>query len=332
MKYALDLSEAEVITLTELMHNGKNARMRMRGHAILLSAKGFEMNLIGRIFFVGRDAVSSWITRWEELGIIGLLDEAREGRPSKLTEDEKKVVKELIEASPRSIKTVISELEKKTGKRVSKDTIKRIGKKTKLIWKRVRHSLKRKRNQADFDVAKAEIDELKEQERRGEIDLYFFDGSGFSLTSCIPYAWQPIGQTIEVEKSKSKRINVLGFLSITNDFDSYVFESNVDAEMIIACFNQFSLTLKKTTWIVIDNAPQHTSKLFKEQLAKWVKIGLHVKYLPPYSPELNVIEILWRFMKYSWISFSAYSCFNSLKTEIERVLCQIGTKYKIIFA
>ncbi|NNM59570.1 MAG: IS630 family transposase, partial [Legionellales bacterium] len=56
------------------------------------------------------------------------------------------------------------------------------------------------------------------------------------------------------------------------------------------------------------------------------------KYLPPYSPELNLIEILWRFMKYSWISFSAYSCFNSLKTEIERVLCEVGMKYKITFA
>jgi transposase len=331
MRYVSSLPEAEVITLTELMRNGKNVRARMRGHAILLSSEGFDINLIGRIFFVGRDAVSSWLTRWEELGIVGLLDEARDGRPSKLTEDEKEWVKELIEANPRAIKTVIAELEKKTGKKVSKETIKRIAKKTRLIWKRVRHSLKKKRNQADFDIAKAEIEELRRQEMSGEIDLYFFDGSGFSLSSSVPYAWQPVGQSIEIPKSKSKRINVLGFLSITNAFDSYVFEGNVDSEMIIACFEKFSLSLKKKTWIVIDNAPPHTSKLFKEKLEHWRKIGMHIKYLPPYSPELNLIEILWRFMKYSWISFSAYSCFSSLKTEIDRVLCEVGGKYKITF-
>ena len=39
-------------------------------------------------------------------------------------------------------------------------------------------------------------------------------------------------------------------------------------------------------------------------MPKWVKRGLIIKYLPPYSPELNLIEILWRFMKYDWLPFS----------------------------
>jgi hypothetical protein len=37
---------------------------------------------------------------------------------------------------------------------------------------------------------------------------------------------------------------------------------------------------------------------------------LIIKYLPPYSPELNLIEILWRFMKYYWLPFSAYMFFG----------------------
>jgi len=42
----------------------------------------------------------------------------------------------------------------------------------------------------------------------------------------------------------------------------------------------------------------HTSKLFKSNIKKWEEKGLHLLYLPPYSPELNLIEILWREMKY----------------------------------
>ncbi len=34
--------------------------------------------------------------------------------------------------------------------------------------------------------------ELKERERKGEIDLRYFDESGFSLMPYVPYAWRPI--------------------------------------------------------------------------------------------------------------------------------------------
>jgi len=47
-----------------------------------------------------------------------------------------------------------------------------------------------------------------------------------------------------------------------------------------------------------------------EQMPKWVQKGLIIKYLPPYAPELNLIEILWRFMQYSWLPFSAYASFQ----------------------
>ncbi|KAA6323078.1 hypothetical protein EZS27_027452, partial [termite gut metagenome] len=35
-------------------------------------------------------------------------------------------------------------------------------------------------------------------------------------------------------------------------------------------------------------------------------------FLPVYSPELNLIEILWRRIKYQWIPFDAYGCFENL--------------------
>ena len=63
-----------------------------------------------------------------------------------------------------------------------------------------------------------------------------------------------------------------------------------------ACFNEFSKTLKKKTVVVMDNASVHTSEEFEECLPQWKKQGLIIKYLTTYSPELNLIEILWRNM------------------------------------
>jgi transposase len=68
------------------------------------------------------------------------------------------------------------------------------------------------------------------------------------------------------------------------------------------------------------------------QPAQWKKQGLIIKYLPPYSPELNLIEILWRNIKYTWLPFSAYQCLNALGDALEHILKNFGSKYQITFA
>ena len=75
----------------------------------------------------------------------------------------------------------------------------------------------------------------------------------------------------------------------------------------------------------------HRSTAFIAQIPKWVRRGLMVKYRPAYSPELNLIEILWRFMKYSWLPWSAYASFQSLLEAVEDILKRFGTDYTIAF-
>ncbi len=74
-------------------------------------------------------------------------------------------------------------------------------------------------------------------------------------------------------------------------------------------------------------APTTLSK----EIPKWVKRGLIIKYLPSYSPELNLIEILWRFMKYFWLPFSASTSFACLRRAVAQILKQFGTEYTIDF-
>lgn len=147
----------------------------------------------------------------------------------------------------------------------------------------------------------------------------------------MPYAWQPKGETIEIPSSRSTRINVLGFFTTNNKLESYIFKGSVNSDVVIACFDSFSGTITKKTVVVIDNASTHTSNAFNENIKKWEEKGLFIKRLPPYSPELNIIEILWRFIKYQWLPFSAYNSLKDLANEIENVLINVGGKFKIKF-
>jgi transposase len=176
------------------------------------------------------------------------------------------------------------------------------------------------------------IRRLQDREKKGECTLWYFDASGFCLTPCIPYAWQPIGSVIEIPTSThNQRINVLGFLNRHNDLVPYVIEGKVDTSVVVECFNQFSEQIQKRTYVLLDNASIHKSQEFILHIRKWVKKGLIIKYLPPYSPELNLIEILWRFMKYYWLPFSAYTSIQCLRQSIENILIRYNTDYKINF-
>jgi transposase len=54
--------------------------------------------------------------------------------------------------------------------------------------------------------------------------------------------------------------------------------------------------------------------------------------LPAYAPELNMIEILWRFMKYEWIELWAYTSWTHMVEYVENILKKFGTEYKINFS
>ena len=66
--------------------------------------------------------------------------------------------------------------------------------------------------------------------------------------------------------SKSTRINVLGFLSIDMNFQSYIFKCSVNTDVVEASFNNFSEIITRKTVVIVDNAPTHTSIQFTDNL------------------------------------------------------------------
>jgi len=331
MKYVIPLSPTELTTLQQMSDNHPIRRVRIRAHALKLSDKGFTMPEIAIIYSTDARTVSGWIQRWETEGVAGLYDRPREGRPSILTPDEQRQVIQWIQASPKEMNKVRATIQQHTQKQISRKTIKRIAKKKRLIFKRIRKSPKKRPSEKQAKRGKQMIDRVQKQQRAGAIDLRYFDVTGFCLVPPVPYAWQPIGETIQVPCSKSKRLNVLGFLNKENQLFPCMIEGKVDSACVIACFDAFSETIQKRTVVLIDRASVHTSKEFVSSIRRWVERGLIVKYLPPYSPHLNLIEILWRFIKYRWLPFSAYACWASLSAAVENILAQYGTDYSISF-
>ena len=332
MRYVHTLTDDQREFLEQTMKTDTSFRARARAHSLLLSDQGAPIKNIAKTYQVDRDTVSSWITKWEQQGAQSLHDKPRSGRPSKLTPDEQALAHQYIKEEPRALKGVVERLATKTAKRLSIASLKRLAKKARLRWKRVRKSLKRLRDPEAFAQGKRELEALQQQEDTGKIDLYYFDESGFALDPTIPYAWQEPESVIELPAMKYGRINVLGFMNRHNDLHSYMFEQSIHTGVVIACFDAFCQTITKRTVVIMDNASIHTSEEFEHRIPYWKKQGLVIKYLPPYSPELNLIEILWRRIKYTWLPFSAYESLNALSEALEAILSHVGSEYQITFA
>jgi transposase len=108
-------------------------------------------------------------------------------------------------------------------------------------------------------------------------------------------------------------------------------ESTCNTDKVIGVMDRFVTQINKKTVVILDNSPIHKSKKFIAKLEEWREKDVLIFFLPAYSPELNLIEILWRRIKYEWIPFDAYSCFENLKERLAEVLANFSGKYDIIF-
>lgn len=234
---------------------------------------------------------------------------------------------------PRSVKLGVPKIAAQLGQQLSARTLKRLLKAAGYVWKRLRRSVRSRRNEADYQAAKEHLAQLRQACAAPDCDfeLVYFDGAGFTLVPCVPYGWQPKGETLELPSRHSRRLNVLGFLSLRGGLQPYVFEGRVDTQVLIECFDDYCQRLTKPCLVVLDNASVQTSALFQAQRARWEAAGLYLLLLPPYCPELNLIEILWRKLKYEWLPLSAYQSFQDLQDALDKVLKGVGTKYQLSF-
>jgi transposase len=333
-KFVKPLTAEQREHLQAIMKSTAPQRTRMRAHAVLLSARRYSLDQIADIYQVDRDRVSQWLEWGDAEHVAGLDDEPRSGRPPKLTGAERQEALKITVQEPRTIKTGVQRIADEVGKLLSGETLRTLLSTEGYVWKRMRRSSRAWRDEAEFRAAEVELAHLRARSLAGTsaFDLWYYDEAGFTLQPSVPYAWQRVGQRLELASTHGPRQNVLGFFNRPNQFHAFAFQGSLDSPTVIHCFALFHRHQQKPAVVVVDNAPIHTSEDFEEELERWQKSGLHVKFLPPYCPELNLIEILWRKIKYEWLPLDAYQNFKTLTASLFDVLKGIGSKYRITFA
>jgi len=176
------------------------------------------------------------------------------------------------------------------------------------------------------------IDALSRLDREQQCELLYFDESGFSPNPPVQYGWGKIGQTRAVEPlAHRQRVNVLGALRHGGSLTWTTQQRPTTRDDVIAFFDQVAAQEHEVPRIVlIDNASIHKGAPMDKKRRQWAKRGLYLYYLPPYSPELNRIEILWKHAKHFWRRFVARNGADLLD-EIRSLMSGFGSKFTINF-
>ena len=183
-----------------------------------------------------------------------------------------------------------------------------------------------------YAIKREKLQELENLSNQGLIDLFFGDESHVCTQGYVPYGWQFPGENVFVPSMKSARLNIFGMINRDNVYHGFTSRQGIKAEDVANFIENFSTTITRPTFIVLDNASVHTAGRMKESIDKWKERGLYIFFLPPYSPHLNIAETLWRVLKTKWLKPSHYVDTHTLFDTTHRILDGIGTMYTVNYS
>jgi transposase len=174
---------------------------------------------------------------------------------------------------------------------------------------------------------------LKQWSKTKQCQLFYYDESGFCASPPVQRSWSLRGKPHESCPAAHQRVNVMGVLDYAK---GKLYHQQTDKAVNRQCFVDFMETLipqiatDVPSFIVLDNASIHHG-LDQAMLDKWIiQYKTVLVYLPAYSPELNLIEIVWKHAKYHWREFVTWSK-DTLAQKVTELLDGFGTKFTIGF-
>lgn len=165
-----------------------------------------------------------------------------------------------------------------------------------------------------------------EEAKAGKRDLFFVDAVHFVLRPFLGFLWCFTRIFIKAPSGR-QRFNVLGALNaITKQVITVSNDSYINADSVCQLLHKLrALCPDKPLTVVMDNARYQRCHLVMDLAAE---LDIELLFLPPYSPNLNLIERLWKFVKKECLYSHYYEDFDSFKTAISTCIAESQGKHR----
>jgi len=295
----------------------KEKRHADRIKVVIALGNGWSANQVAEVLLIDPDTARSYFKRYRRGGIRGLLSMDYRGGEAWLSDEQ------LLELDLHlqwtlylTAKDVARYVEERWGVGYSERGM------TALLY-RLGYVYKKPKlvpGKADADAQKAFVEgyENLKENKAPEDPIYFMDATHPRHNPVLGYGWIKRGVKREIPSNTGReRININGAIDLERLEPVVRFDDSINAASTIALFEQIEAANPESTkiYVICDNARYYRSKAVRHFLED---SKVELVFLPPYSPNLNLIERFWKFFKKQILYDSYYETFSEFRQACTR--------------
>ena len=309
------LTQKEILALWETHRTTKEKKAADRIKAVYLLAIGYTVAEVAKVLMLDEDTIRNYTKRYSEGGIKKLLNDGHIGSKSYLSAEQTKALEEHLEDTTYlAVEAIVAHVEETYHVAYSENGMNQLLHRIGFVYKKA----KIVPGKANAEAQEKYLEEYRRMlKNKAKNDPhYFLDGVHPQHNTMPAYGWVKKGKDKLIKANTGrKRININGALNAEKLEVVKRIDETINAQSTIALFKQLEAKhpLAESIYITLDNAGYYRSKLVSEYLAT---SRIKLMFLPPYSPNLNLIERLWKFMKKTVLYNKYYEKFSSFEDAI----------------
>lgn len=306
------LSVKERASLRELHRRESNLRHGDRIKTILLLDANWPASKIAEALLLDKSTVYEYQKRYDSGGLESLCSDAYDGRECSLTKSELcELELELRSKIYLSASEISKWVERRFGVSFSLRGVTYLLHKLGFSYRKPNLVPGKADEVAQRDFLK-KYETVKNSLKDGD-KLYFVDGMHPQHNSVPGYGWLPRGEEVKLKSNTGrKRLNVSGALDSETKEIVIQEDTRLNAESSIEFFRTLERKNPKahTIYLILDNAGYYKGEKVAEYL---LNSRIKLLFLPPYAPNLNLIERVWKFFKKKILYNKYYETFEEFK-------------------
>jgi len=294
---------------------------------LYLKSQGIKHKEICSLCKISKTTLTTYIKQYQSEGIEELKKINQKGQVSELNQHSD-ILKDYFEKNPpSSVAEASNAIEKLTGVKRSPTQVREFLKRTGLRCLKVGYVPGKSVELGKIEeVEKYRVEKLEpllKEAIKGEKAVFFVDAAHFVHRAYLGFLWC-FTRTFICSPSGRKRFNVLGAVNaVTKEMITITNETYINSESVCQLlFKLANLGLNIPIVLILDNARYQKCHLVQEY-AKQLEIQLC--YLPSYSPQLNLIERFWKFIRNECLYSKYYANFSDFKSAISNCIATANT-------
>lgn len=314
----MELTQQQLAALRTEQKLQKGKKPYVRVTAVLMLAQGLSVEQVGALLGISLTTVRNTAKRYTNKGLAGILKDNHVAYQGKLTAAQcQRLKRHLVDHLHLSTAPVQAYLLEHFDVRMSASGVAKLLARLGFVYKRTRLRPGRARQEAQLAFLRQHAELLNENGPPEDTHVYFNDAVHPTYNTRPDYGWILKGDEYEVNSTGSrKRVNLHGAINahqatqaIIKPFD------RINSQAVIATWQeQLRQHPSGTIYNICDNAKYYHSQLIKDWLADHPRV--RVIYLPSYSPNLNLIERLWRLLRRQVINTIYHATYDKFRAAI----------------